>query len=82
MYGYGYGIWWIVGLIALALLVLFVVGIVVLGIWTSGRRTRSQEGGQGYPGRADEALEILRQRYARGEITREEFLAMREDLSG
>ena len=26
------------------------------------------------------ALEILRQRYARGEITREEFLAMRDDL--
>lgn len=28
----------------------------------------------------DEALETLRQRYARGEITREDFLRMEEDL--
>lgn len=30
----------------------------------------------------DEALEILRQRYARGEISREEFLRLRDDLEG
>jgi putative membrane protein len=32
------------------------------------------------PGWQADALEILRRRYARGEITREEFLAMRDDL--
>jgi len=30
---------------------------------------------------SEDALEILRQRYARGEITREQYLAMREDLA-
>jgi len=28
----------------------------------------------------DDALEILRERYARGEITQEQYVKMREDL--
>ena len=36
--------------------------------------------GQGRPGARDEALEILRQRYARGEIDKQEFDARRRDL--
>lgn len=35
---------------------------------------------QGKPAGSDSALEILRQRYARGEINREEFEAKRRDL--
>ena len=35
---------------------------------------------QGRPEMSDSALEILRQRYARGEINREEFEAKRRDL--
>jgi len=31
--------------------------------------------------KAEDALEIVRLRYARGEITREEFLALRDDLA-
>lgn len=42
----------------------------------------SQRGGGSRPERRSEedALEILRRRYARGEITREEFNTMREDI--
>jgi len=36
---------------------------------------------QGDRFRSDTALEILRQRYARGEINREEFEAKRRDLT-
>jgi len=36
--------------------------------------------GQGKETRTDSALEILRQRYARGEINKEEFEAKKKDL--
>ncbi len=41
---------------------------------------RPQNGGLGRPTTHDEALEILRQRYARGEISREEYEQAREVL--
>lgn len=51
--------------------VLIVLGIVVLVKWLAG-------GGQG-PG--NRALDILKERYARGELDREEFEARKRDLS-
>jgi len=38
-------------------------------------------GTQGRDSRSDTALDILRQRYARGEINKEEFDAKKRDLS-
>lgn len=56
------------GLIALAL----------LGVWAF---TRSRPGPLGTGSRpTGNALEILKERYARGEITKEEYLRMRDDL--
>jgi putative membrane protein len=37
---------------------------------------------QGRPDRRDEALEILRQRYARGDIDKQDFEARKRDLGG
>jgi putative membrane protein len=37
---------------------------------------------QGRPARSDTALEILRERYARGEIGHDEFEAKKRDLQG
>ncbi|OLC32261.1 MAG: hypothetical protein AUH81_16530 [Candidatus Rokubacteria bacterium 13_1_40CM_4_69_5] len=55
------------------LLLVGVVLLIALGVWFLVRRPR--------PAALDDpALEILRQRYARGEITREEFEARRRDL--
>ena len=67
--GYGgFGMLW---------MLLVMVGVVLLVVW--GVR---QMGGAGTaPGRS-RALEILDERYARGEIDREEFDTRRRDLGG
>ena len=52
---------------------LAILGAVGLGIWWLASRLR--------PTGRDAALEALRERYARGEISREEFEARRRDLA-
>lgn len=59
---------WLAGLFWLV-----VVAAVVAGLWWLVRRGR--------PAPRDPALDALRERYARGEITREEFEARRRDLA-
>jgi putative membrane protein len=49
-----------------------VLGAVAAGIWWLLSRRR---------GAGDAALDVLRRRYARGEITREEFESKRRDLA-
>ena len=70
-----WGFWgaWGIGMMVFMLLFwgLIIVGV-VLGIrWLIG---------QGKESRPDSALEILRQRYARGEINKDEFEARKRDL--
>jgi len=67
--------WWGWGLGMMFMMLLFwgliIVGL-VLGIrWLIGQAKET---------RSDSALEILRQRYARGEINKEEFEAKKKDL--
>ena len=63
--------WGFVGLLLALLLVMFVIVLIVAGLrWT----WRHEEP------RRDNALEILKQRYARGEIGREEFDRIKDDL--
>ncbi len=65
----GFGLIWIVVLIG--------VGAYLLG-WRPGDSNRGQ------PARREEqqsALDVLQERYARGEVNREEFYKMREDLA-
>ena len=68
MMGYGWGS---MVLIPVAFLVLIVLGAYYL-ITGSSRTSRSNRGGR--------AVEILRERYANGEITREQFLKMKKEL--
>jgi len=68
MMGYGWGFMWLVPLVFLVLIALGVYYLV-----TAYGRT-------GRPASSRRALEILRERYARGEITREEYLKMKEEL--
>jgi putative membrane protein len=69
-----WGVWGAGMLLVMVLFWALIVAGIVLGLrWLSRLGT---------PQRSDAALEILRQRYARGEIGREEFEAKKRDLAG
>lgn len=51
--------------------VLVIAGVIYLVKWLTGREI---------PGRAESSLDILKKRYARGEINKQEFDAMKQDL--
>ena len=70
----GMGWWMIFGGIWM---VIFWGLIIWLIIWGIGQISRSSGGGQR---NEDDPLEIARRRYARGEITREQFEQLRRDL--
>ncbi len=67
-YGMGYGMW-ILGLI---FWILVIIGLVLLikYLWEGGGARREHES----------ALEILKKKYARGEISKEEFEEKKKDL--
>ena len=54
--------------------VVFWGGVIVLVIWAVKRLSRGGGGGKS-------ALDILNERYARGEINKEQFEQMKKDLS-
>ncbi len=70
-------------ILGILLLLLFLGGLIVLlglGVWALIRYGQRQgDRGAGAGGRA---LEILKERYARGEMTREEYEERRRDLEG
>ncbi len=73
----GYGMMGAYGLIGLLFNVLVIVGIVVLIVWAVRRFSAPGNQTSG----AQSAREILQMRYARGEITREQYQQMLSDLS-
>jgi putative membrane protein len=73
---------WLIGLIVLVLVLILVVGGIAAIVWFVAQGSRgSRQGQRQEPQRESDALEILRQRYARGEIDREEFQRMRDELT-
>ena len=62
--------WWSMVLFPLAVLVIIVIGAYPL--ITEFSKTRPSTGGK--------AIRILEERYAKGEITREQFLEMKKEL--
>ena len=67
---------WVIG-IEISLLVLVLVGgLVIGGNWLARRHSGATEDRP--RDRDDDVLEILRQRYARGEITKEVYDSMRK----
>lgn len=73
--GYAGGYWWM-GLIGMLVQVLFWIGIVVLAVRFFGHYSKKHHVGTLH----DNALDILRERYARGDIDLEEFQRRRQEL--
>ncbi len=74
------GMWW---LMILGMLVPVVIVLIVVLAILSLRPTARVQYGWRYeqsPDQKRQALEVLGERYARGEITREEYLRMKDDL--
>ncbi len=79
---WGGGMWgwggWLWGLVMLIFWLLVLAGIVFLVLWV----LRAYRRGEAAPpsGGTSRALEILKERYARGELTREQYDQMRRDI--
>jgi len=72
---YGWG-WGLIGMLfMLVFWVLIIVGIVLLVRWVWEQSGKGQR-----PAPVESALDIVRKRYASGEINREEFERMKADL--
>jgi len=82
MMGWGWGWFGMVHMVLWWLLI--ILGIVVLAKWLFSGSGRSSAGDRvsadNRRGAGDRALAILRERYARGEIDKQEFEARRSDL--
>ncbi len=74
MMGWGYGMGWLGMILMAAFWIAVVIAIIFLIRWLilTGGRPRPSE---------DSALDILKKRYARGEINKEEFEEKKRDLA-
>ena len=78
-YGAGLGIGWIFGILILVLFWGLVIAAIVLAVrWLIRADRRGSHEGPATP----DALEVLRQRYARGEIDEAEYERRRAVLKG
>ncbi|MCK5577298.1 MAG: SHOCT domain-containing protein [Dehalococcoidales bacterium] len=73
------GMGWGLGLVMVVFMVLFWGTIIALVVW--GIKKLTERGGSETGARGKSPLDIARERYARGEITKEEFDRIKQDLS-
>ena len=73
MMGWGYGMGFLGGLFMLIIWVLVIVGLVYLIKWLAHSAKQSERPGE-------TALDLLKKRYAKGEISKEEFEEKKKDL--
>jgi putative membrane protein len=80
--GHMSGNWWMWMIGGLMMLLFWggVIALVVLAIRAVGRPGRMESEQQMPFHQKGNATDILKERYARGEITRDEYLSMRRDL--
>lgn len=76
-YGMGYGMGWFGGIIMAVFWVLVIIGLVFLIRWLAA----SAKAGTRGTGVVESPLDILKKRYARGEMNKEEFEEKKKDIS-
>lgn len=74
--GYGWHWWGWLGPIFFWLVLILVIVAAVKYLFSAGERPRS-----GGSGPSSSAVSVLEERYARGEINRDEFLQKRDDIA-
>jgi len=71
----GFGLWWLTPFIMIAFWIVVIVGMISLIRWLlrsdRGREMKSE----------DTAIDILKKRYAKGEISMDDFERMKQDIS-
>lgn len=76
----GFGLGWLLMMFG-TVAVIVVIGLVVWLFWSVvNQNNRNKMERPGETGATQSALDILKQRYARGEITKEQFEEMRHNL--
>ena len=78
MWDWGAGLWWAFGGV---FMILLWVGLIGLLVWVVMKIVRSSSSGGGRDEPKKDALDIAKERYAKGEISREEFEQIKKDLS-
>jgi len=74
----GWGMGWFGGIFMIAFWILILVGLIFLIRWLIQSNSRTRAIGNG----ESRAVDILKERYARGEIDKDEFDSKRKDLLG
>jgi len=73
-----WGMGWFGGIFMIVFWILILMGLVFLIRWLIQSTSRDKATGNG----TNRALEILKERYAKGEINKEEFESKKKDLLG
>lgn len=75
MMGWGYGMGWWGGIAMFLFWIAVIVAIVFAARWIG---SEGRKGGQGPP---ETPMDVLKKRYARGEISKEEYERIKKDIS-
>ena len=78
MWDWGAGWWWAFGG---ASMILLWVGLIVLLVWVVMKIVRGSSDGGSSTETKSNALDIAKERYAKGEISKEEFEQIKKDIS-
>ncbi|MDA8091433.1 MAG: SHOCT domain-containing protein [Nitrospiraceae bacterium] len=75
---YGGGLWMVLHFLVWVILL---AGLILLIVWIIKRVGRIEGEHGGEISRGETALDVLKKRYARGEISKEDFDRMKKDIS-